>query len=141
MSLTNCRFYENKYPDLEEFVMVNVRFPRIRPFTFLFIMLRSSIGQTSKHPRCSTNVDFTTAMTHAPHHLDRRNGRLRQAPRIRQHRRHDPPFRTLTAAYPIHTKAYPSRAQRGRRGATSRQREGYVHPASTQLSLPLLLTK
>jgi len=25
MSLTNCRFYENKYPDLEEFVMVNVR--------------------------------------------------------------------------------------------------------------------
>ena len=24
MSLTNCRFYENKYPDLEEFVMVNV---------------------------------------------------------------------------------------------------------------------
>jgi hypothetical protein len=28
MSLTNCRFYENKYPDLEEFVMVNVRLPR-----------------------------------------------------------------------------------------------------------------
>ncbi|KAK4690154.1 translation initiation factor 2 subunit 1, partial [Lecanoromycetidae sp. Uapishka_2] len=25
MSLTNCRFYENKYPDLEEFVMVNVK--------------------------------------------------------------------------------------------------------------------
>ena len=25
MSLTNCRFYENRYPDIDEFVMVNVR--------------------------------------------------------------------------------------------------------------------
>ncbi|CAF9936191.1 hypothetical protein IMSHALPRED_010492 [Imshaugia aleurites] len=25
MSLTNCRFYENRYPDIDEFVMVNVK--------------------------------------------------------------------------------------------------------------------
>lgn len=25
MSLTNCRFYEEKYPDIDSFVMVNVR--------------------------------------------------------------------------------------------------------------------
>ena len=24
MSLTNCRFYEEKYPDIDSFVMVNV---------------------------------------------------------------------------------------------------------------------
>jgi hypothetical protein len=25
MSLTNCRFYEEKYPEIESFVMVNVK--------------------------------------------------------------------------------------------------------------------
>lgn len=25
MSLTNCRFYEDKYPEVESFVMVNVK--------------------------------------------------------------------------------------------------------------------
>lgn len=25
MSLTNCRFYEEKYPEIDSFVMVNVR--------------------------------------------------------------------------------------------------------------------
>jgi translation initiation factor 2 subunit 1 len=25
MSLTNCRFYEEKYPEVESFVMVNVK--------------------------------------------------------------------------------------------------------------------
>lgn len=27
MSLTNCRFYEEKYPDIDSFVMVNVNPP------------------------------------------------------------------------------------------------------------------
>lgn len=32
MSLTNCRFYEEKYPEIESFVMVNVKqvWPKIR---------------------------------------------------------------------------------------------------------------
>ena len=36
MSLTNCRFYEEKYPEVESFVMVNVKqvcgvLQRLRP--------------------------------------------------------------------------------------------------------------
>ena len=45
MSLTNCRFYENKYPDLEEFVMVNVRVTYLRPLILPpLIMLINRIG-------------------------------------------------------------------------------------------------
>jgi hypothetical protein len=30
MSLTNCRFYEEKYPEIDSFVMVNVKQVRIQ---------------------------------------------------------------------------------------------------------------
>lgn len=30
MSLTNCRFYEEKYPEIDSFVMVNVKQVRFR---------------------------------------------------------------------------------------------------------------
>ena len=29
MSLTNCRFYEEKYPEIDSFVMVNVKQVRV----------------------------------------------------------------------------------------------------------------
>jgi hypothetical protein len=31
MSLTNCRFYEEKYPEVDSFVMVNVKQVSTRP--------------------------------------------------------------------------------------------------------------
>jgi hypothetical protein len=31
MSLTNCRFYEEKYPEVESFVMVNVKQVSVYP--------------------------------------------------------------------------------------------------------------
>jgi hypothetical protein len=34
MSLTNCRFYEEKYPEVESFVMVNVKQVRNRSHLF-----------------------------------------------------------------------------------------------------------
>ncbi len=34
MSLTNCRFYEEKYPEVESFVMVNVKQVRTIRLTF-----------------------------------------------------------------------------------------------------------
>lgn len=33
MSLTNCRFYEEKYPEVDSFVMVNVKQVRINRAT------------------------------------------------------------------------------------------------------------
>lgn len=33
MSLTNCRFYEEKYPEIDSFVMVNVKQVRMRLHT------------------------------------------------------------------------------------------------------------
>ena len=71
-SLTNCRFYEEKYPEIESFVMVNVK--QVRGFAGHF----------------ATNAYAST---------DRRNGRICQTPRIRQHRWHDPPFGTFPATY------------------------------------------
>ena len=34
MSLTKCRFYEEKYPEVESFVMVNVK--QVSVFSYLF---------------------------------------------------------------------------------------------------------
>jgi len=37
MSLTNCRFYEEKYPEVDSYVMVNVKQVRTwRPFKVCF---------------------------------------------------------------------------------------------------------
>ena len=38
MSLTNCRFYEEKYPEVDSYVMVNVK--QVRPFAILGIPTR-----------------------------------------------------------------------------------------------------
>ena len=45
MSLTNCRFYEEKYPEIDSFVMVNVRLLDclVSKYTILIV----SIGQAS----------------------------------------------------------------------------------------------
>ena len=46
MSLTNCRFYEEKYPEIDSFVMVNVRSIRVFPLESLH--LTYSTGKTGK---------------------------------------------------------------------------------------------
>merc|ERR1711939_261864 len=57
---------------------------------------------------------------------DRRDGRLCEAARIRQHRRHDPAVRTVSPTYPIHPETDPCGPQRGGRRAACGQGEG-VH--------------
>lgn len=43
MSLTNCRYYEEKYPEIDSFVMVNVKqvghWRRVRPFVVWQVIL------------------------------------------------------------------------------------------------------
>jgi translation initiation factor 2 alpha subunit (eIF-2alpha) len=39
MSLTNCRFYEEKYPEIESFVMVNVKQVTNRSHTLMVAWL------------------------------------------------------------------------------------------------------
>lgn len=46
MSLTTCRFYEEKYPEIDSFVMVNVCSPLITRVLEATLMLRT--GQASK---------------------------------------------------------------------------------------------
>jgi hypothetical protein len=47
MSLTNCRFYEEKYPEIESFVMVNVKqvWSEIRHSKLLLTFLDSRDGR------------------------------------------------------------------------------------------------
>ena len=66
MSLTNCRFYEGKYPEIDSFVMVNVK--QVRYFHQMWMPSRSD-----------ANLKL----------VDRGDGRIRQTSRIRQHRWHD----------------------------------------------------
>lgn len=73
MSLTNCRFYENRYPDIDEFVMVNVRWSFFRFPRSTRGLLISCTGQTGKPP---VSQEYRKTMTHD--RTDRRNGRLRQ---------------------------------------------------------------
>lgn len=72
MSLTNCRFYENRYPDIDEFVMVNVRWSFFHLLHSARGLLTSCTGQTSKPPVLPKHRKI---MTHD--RIDRRNGRLR----------------------------------------------------------------
>lgn len=72
MSLTNCRFYENRYPDIDEFVMVNVRWSFFYPPRSTRGLLTSCTGQASKPP---VSQNHRKPMTHD--RIDRRNGRLR----------------------------------------------------------------
>lgn len=44
MSLTNCRFYEEKYPDIDSFVMVNVN---VSHYWVSMKYADSTTGQTS----------------------------------------------------------------------------------------------
>ena len=99
MSLTNCRFYEEKFPEIDSFVMVNVK------QVSLFCVLLS-------YPVLTAPL------------LDRRDGRIRQAPRVRQHRRHDPALRTFAKTYPQYPEAYPRRPERGCRCSACGQGEG-----------------
>lgn len=39
MSLTNCRFYEEKYPEVDSYVMVNVK--QVRAFLTLLNVIRT----------------------------------------------------------------------------------------------------
>ena len=80
MSLTNCRFYEDKYPDVDSFVMVNVR--QVRRTTAPVNKWGDSqtfhAFETLAHGRYPVStIELTSAS------LDCRDGCLRQAPRIR----------------------------------------------------------
>lgn len=89
MSLTNCRFYEEKYPEVESFVMVNVK--QIAEMGAYVKLLE--YGLWAEHAWGSwANCG-------------------------RQHRWHDPPLRTVATTYPKYPEAHSSRAKRGRGGA------------------------
>jgi len=46
MSLTNCRFYEEKYPEVESFVMVNVKQVGSRNIIFFsHISIQNTLSQ------------------------------------------------------------------------------------------------
>lgn len=53
MSLTNCRFYEDKYPEVDSYVMVNVK--QVRAHTFRLRVLSYSeltlLGDLARSPR------------------------------------------------------------------------------------------
>merc|ERR1712232_1528225 len=50
-------------------------------------------------------------LRHGQREADRRDGRLREAARIRQHRRHDPALGTVPPTYPVHPETDPRRPQ------------------------------
>ena len=52
MSLTNCRFYEEKYPDIDSFVMVNVRELR---HSMLGLVIDSK-NRSNKYVLCSLDL-------------------------------------------------------------------------------------
>lgn len=41
MSLTNCRFYEEKYPEVDSYVMVNVKQVRVSKYRTVASLARS----------------------------------------------------------------------------------------------------
>ena len=62
MSLTNCRFYEEKFPEVDSYVMVNVKQVRLlRDRVWIFCLKKSFLLM----------LFFTL--------VDRRNGRIREA--------------------------------------------------------------
>lgn len=65
MSLTNCRFYEEKFPEVDSFVMVNVK----------------QVGC----PGSRLPLSMALLVLTLTGHVDRRNGSLCEAARIRQH--------------------------------------------------------
>jgi hypothetical protein len=71
MSLTNCRYYPEKYPEVDSYVMVNVKQVYFIPIYKFLGAERTQYSSTLKH----VGLMCTCA-------IDRRDGRLRQAPRI-----------------------------------------------------------
>lgn len=69
MSLTNCRFYEEKYPEIDSFVMVNVRQVRHAPCPRLSHALHGGGRRESEHARqkkCQQRDFVETARNNAP---------------------------------------------------------------------------
>jgi translation initiation factor 2 alpha subunit (eIF-2alpha) len=62
MSLTNCRFYEEKYPEVESFVMVNVK--QIAEMGAYVKLLEYGMNQSWPHP---TELALTTSRQHRWH--------------------------------------------------------------------------
>ena len=118
MSLTNCRFYEQKYPEIDSFVMVNVSELQWISGTTRLIL---ATGQASA---LLLSLDHRyDALADA--RLDCRNGRICQAIRVRQYRRHDLAIRIVAASDSKHTEIDPGWEERSRGSAKGRQREGY----------------
>jgi translation initiation factor 2 alpha subunit (eIF-2alpha) len=62
MSLTNCRFYEEKYPEVESFVMVNVK--QIAEMGAYVKLLEYGMNHACPHP---TELALTTSRQHRRH--------------------------------------------------------------------------
>ena len=104
-SATTMRYYEQRYPEVDELVMVQVR----------------QIAEMGAYVKlvslASTNTD----------------GRLiHSAARIRQYRRHDPTFGAFETTHTIHPKTDPSGQKRSRRRTEGGPRKRYVDRACTQ---------
>jgi hypothetical protein len=98
------RYYEARYPEVDELVMVQVR--QIAEMGAYVKLVRSSNFRPIPHG--------TTATI---------NAREINSARVRQHRRDDPTLGALPSPHPIHPKTNPGRPERGRRSAASRQRK------------------
>ena len=82
------RYYEQRYPEVDELVMVQVR-------------QIAEMGAYVKLVRCN----FLSTRSF-PAHLMRR-----KVARVRQHRRHDPALRAVKKTNPIYPKTYPCRKE------------------------------
>ena len=93
------RYYEARYPEVDELVMVQVR----------------QIAEMGAYVKLVRPSKFALSRLHY-------NGQEIIA-RIRQHRGDDPPLRALPSSHPLYPKANPGRPERGRRRAACGQRE------------------
>jgi hypothetical protein len=83
MSLTNCRFYEEKYPEVESFVMVNVK----------QIAEMGAYVKLLEYGKYLFNLSSDSKLIW-----------------LRQYRRHDLALGTVAKTYPLHSEAHSRRA-------------------------------
>ena len=106
LRLHNMRYYEQKYPEVDELVMVQVR-------------QIAEMGAYVKlvwdwHPNISPIIVHIVPLTKS------------WLARIRQHRRNDSTIRTFSSSYKISTETYQSRKERSCSCPPSWQRKGFV---------------
>lgn len=96
------RYYEQKYPEVDELVMVQVR----------------QIAEMGAYVKLVRLLALLRQLLKVPSPLAR----------IRQHGRNDPSLRTISSSYKISSKTYPSWKERSRCRAKSRQGKRLITP-------------